>query len=46
MLNDIIKFKIHVQKNLEDYAIFVTDELEKELGVEGERDDTRMMDLS
>ncbi|KAG6110010.1 hypothetical protein E4U31_006271 [Claviceps sp. LM219 group G6] len=46
MLNDIIKFKIHVQKNLEDYAIFVTDELEKELGVEGERDDTRIMDLS
>ncbi|KAK9420029.1 putative Kinetochore protein NDC80 [Seiridium unicorne] len=31
MLNDIIKFKVHVQKNLEDYESFVADELEKEL---------------
>ncbi len=34
MLNDIIKFKMHVQKNLEDYETFVADELEKELGSE------------
>lgn len=31
MLNDIIKFKMHVQKSLEDYETFITDELEKEL---------------
>lgn len=31
MLNDIIKFKMHVQKSLEDYESFITDELEKEL---------------
>ena len=40
MLNDVIKFKMHVQKNLEDYEGFVTDELEKELGSEEMRDDT------
>ena len=32
MLNDIIKFKMHIQKNLEGYEGFVADELEKELG--------------
>lgn len=32
MLNDVIKFKIHVQKSLDDYEGFVADELEKELG--------------
>lgn len=31
MLNDTIKFKMHVQKGLEDYESFVVDELEKEL---------------
>ncbi|KAI1861683.1 hypothetical protein JX265_001303 [Neoarthrinium moseri] len=31
MLNDVIKFKVHIQKNLEDYESFVADELEKEL---------------
>lgn len=42
MLNDIIKFKVHVQKNLEDYEGFVVDEVEQELGggVEG-REDTQ-----
>lgn len=39
MLNDIIKFKIHVQKNLDDYEGFVADELEHELGVDETRDD-------
>lgn len=34
MLNDVIKFKMHVQKNLEDYEGFVADELEKELDSE------------
>ncbi|OBS16695.1 hypothetical protein FPOA_12726 [Fusarium poae] len=32
MLNDVIKVKIHVQKSLDDYEGFVTEELEKELG--------------
>lgn len=32
MLNEVIKFKIHVQKNLDDYESFVTDEVEDELG--------------
>lgn len=45
MLNDIIKFKIHVQKNLDDYEGFVTDELEKELGSEDLGDDTRPVEL-
>lgn len=45
MLNDVIKFKIHVQKNLDEYENFVTDELEKELGSEEIRDDTRSMDM-
>ena len=45
ILNDVIKFKIHVQKNLDDYEGFVTDELEKELGVEEARDETQAMDL-
>ncbi|MCJ1358715.1 MAG: kinetochore-associated Ndc80 complex subunit ndc80 [Icmadophila ericetorum] len=32
MLNDIIKFKVHVQKSLEDYEAFVVEEVELELG--------------
>ncbi len=39
MLNDIIKFKVHIQKNLEDYEGFVADELEKELGSDEIRGD-------
>lgn len=34
MLNDVIKFKVHVQKGLEDYESFVADEVEQELGAE------------
>ncbi|KAI1473252.1 HEC/Ndc80p family-domain-containing protein [Daldinia caldariorum] len=45
MLNDIIKFKVHIQKNLEDYEGFVTDELEKELGSDEMQDDTRGVDI-
>ena len=36
MLNDIIKFKIHVQKSLEDYEGFVVQEVEQELEADGE----------
>lgn len=36
MLNDIIKFKVHIQKSLEDYEGFVVEEVEQELsGEEG-----------
>lgn len=35
MLNDVIKFKVHVQKGLEDYEGFVMDEVEHELGSDG-----------
>ena len=45
MLNDVIKFKMHVQRNLEEYETFVADELEKELGSDEMRDDTHVMDL-
>lgn len=45
ILNDVIKFKIHVQKNLDDYEGFVADELEKELGIEEAKDETQAMDL-
>ena len=37
MLNDIIKFKIHIQKSLGDYESFVAQELENEgLGLSGD----------
>ena len=36
MLNDIIKFKVHIQKSLEDYEGFVVEEVEQELGGEVE----------
>ncbi|KAI1211355.1 HEC/Ndc80p family-domain-containing protein [Annulohypoxylon truncatum] len=45
MLNDIIKFKVHIQKNLEDYEGFVADELEKELGSDEMREDTRGIEM-
>lgn len=31
MLNDIIRFKVHIQKSLEDYEVFVAEEVEREL---------------
>lgn len=36
ILNDIIKFKVHVQKSLEDLEGLVVEEVERELGGEGE----------
>lgn len=36
MLNDIIKFKVHIQKSLEEYEGFVVEEVEQELDVESE----------
>lgn len=34
ILNDVIKFKLHIQKNLTDYEDFVADELQRELGTD------------
>ncbi|KAI9738974.1 MAG: kinetochore-associated Ndc80 complex subunit ndc80 [Claussenomyces sp. TS43310] len=45
MLNDIIKFKVHIQKNLEDYEGFVVDEAEQELNIGGEENDTHAVDM-
>ena len=46
MLNDIIKFKVHIQKNLEDYEGFVVDEVEQELGGDDEgREDTQDVEM-
>jgi kinetochore protein NDC80 len=28
MIDDIVRFKLHVQKNLEDYEQFIADEVE------------------
>ncbi|KAL8925109.1 MAG: hypothetical protein Q9172_002376 [Xanthocarpia lactea] len=39
MLNDIIKFKVHVQKSLEDYEGFVVEEVEAELGGDSDEED-------
>ncbi|KAL1835159.1 hypothetical protein VTK73DRAFT_6133 [Phialemonium thermophilum] len=40
MLNDVIKFKMHIQKNLEEYEFFVADEVEKELTSEDGGEET------
>lgn len=45
ILNDVIKFKIYILKNLDDYEHFVTDELERELGVDDGKDDGSAADL-
>lgn len=44
MLNDVIKFKVHVQKSLEEYEGWVAEEVERECeegiwGEEGEREE-------
>ncbi|KAI0594134.1 HEC/Ndc80p family protein [Biscogniauxia sp. FL1348] len=39
LLNDVIKFKVHIQKNLDDYNALVEDELEKERGSDEMADD-------
>lgn len=36
ILNDIIKFKVHIQKSLEDLEGLVVEEVERELGGEDE----------
>lgn len=48
MLNDVIKFKMHVQRSLEEYETFVADELEQELGFDDQQmedEDTPMVDV-
>jgi kinetochore protein NDC80 len=29
MLDDIVRFKLHIQRNLEEYEVFIADEVEK-----------------
>ncbi len=31
IVNDVVKFKVHIQKSLSDYETFVIDETEREL---------------
>lgn len=45
MLNDIIKFKVHIQTNLERFEKDVVDEVEEELGVDsGDNPEPATMD--
>ena len=39
ILNDVIKFKVHVQQNLENYEAFVDQEVKAELDDEGAEDE-------
>ena len=43
ILNDVIKFKVHIQKNLEEYDLFVEEEVYKECE-EGDVNDESMVD--
>ncbi|KAK2750972.1 kinetochore-associated Ndc80 complex subunit ndc80 [Myotisia sp. PD_48] len=36
ILNDVIRFKVHVQKSLEDYENFIMEEVEQELGADAD----------
>lgn len=45
MLNDTIRFKVHIQKNLEEYEGFVSDEVEHELGGDDAREDTQDVEM-
>ena len=44
MLNDIIKFKVHIQKSLEDYEGFVVEEAEQELAGGDELEDEQLVE--
>lgn len=41
MLNDIIKFKIHIQQSLEGYEEFVAQEVEREVEGQGQANEGR-----
>jgi kinetochore protein NDC80 len=45
MLNDIVKFKLHVQKTLEDYEGFVIEEAEQEAFAVDDMDETNKMEF-
>ncbi|KAL8418935.1 hypothetical protein RB594_002227 [Gaeumannomyces avenae] len=45
MLNDVCKFKMHVQKSIAEYEGFVTEEVDVELGSNEMRDDTQDIDM-
>ncbi len=43
ILNDVIKFKVHVQQNLENYEAFVDQEVKAELDEGGLEDENGMV---
>ncbi len=45
IVNEVTKFKLHVQKGLEDYEYFVAEEVEQELSGVGEEDETMRVDI-
>jgi kinetochore protein NDC80 len=45
MLNDTIRFKVHIQKNLEEYEEFVSVEVEHELGGDEAGEDTQDVEM-
>ena len=45
VLNDVIRFKVHIQKSLEDYEGFVVEEVEGELGAGEEEGDLGVGEL-
>ena len=44
MLSDIVKFKLHIQKSLEDYETFVIEEAEQEISAADELDNTQKVE--
>lgn len=50
MLDDIVRFKLHVQRSLEEYEEFIADEVQRSceeqdsLAQEGEQEDEEMDD--
>lgn len=45
MLNDTIRFKVHIQKNLEEYEEFVSIEVDNELKDDKAGEDTQDVDM-
>ena len=49
ILNEVVKFKVHIQKQLEEYEAFVADEVDREeqdgSGVAALEEGTRVLEL-
>lgn len=46
LLNDIIRFKVHIQKSLVDYEQFVAEEVERECAEQEARDQEEEQDVA